>query len=74
MQHRTLGLALFYTGVAFMFIHTTLPFLWDLTGISLAYPLVSTKGVLAILPGFSPPIGALLMFAGGLIYGRKARS
>lgn len=74
MQHRILGLSLFYTGVALMLVHTTLPFLWQLARIPWAYPLVSSEGMLAILPGFSPPIGAMLMVVGGLIYGRKARS
>lgn len=74
MQHRTIGLTLFYVGVALMLVHTTLPFLWELARIPWAYPLVSTEGILAILPGFSPPVGALLMVAGGLVYGRKVRS
>jgi len=74
MKHRRLGLSLFYIGVALMLVHTTLPFLWELARIPWAYPLFSTEGVLAILPGFSPPIGALLMVLGGLIYGREARS
>lgn len=74
MQHRKLSLSLFYLGVALMLVHTTLPFLWELAHIPWAYPLVSTNGILAILPGFSPPIGALLMVLGGLIYGREARS
>lgn len=74
MKHRRLGLSLFYIGVALMLVHTTLPFLWELAGIPGAYPLVSTKGILAILPGFSPPIGAALLVVGGVIYGRQARS
>ena len=74
MRHRTLGLSLFYIGVALMLVHTTLPFLWELARIPWAYPLVSTNGVLAILAGFTPPIGALLLVLGGLVYGRQARS
>lgn len=74
MQHRTLGLLFFYTGAVLMLVHTTLPFLWELARIPWAYPLVSTTGILAILPGFTPPLGALLMVLGGFIYGREARS
>lgn len=74
MQHRILGLSLFYIGVALMLVHTTLPFLWELARIPWAYPLTSTKGILLILSGFTPPIGALFMVVGGLIYGRRVRS
>lgn len=74
MRHRTFGLLLFYIGVALMLVHTTLPFLWELARIPWAYPLVSTNGLGAILPGFSPVIGALLLVLGGLVYGRQVRS
>ena len=71
-QAKRLGLSFFSVGAFFMFVHTTLPFLWALVGIPLAYPLTTTQGMLAILPGFTPAIGALLMVVGGLIYGREA--
>jgi hypothetical protein len=73
MRHRIFGLSLFYVRVALMLVHTTLPFLWQLARIPWAYPLVSTTGILALLPGFTPPLGALLMVLGGLIYAREAR-
>ena len=73
MLPKKLGIALFSVGVFFLFIHTTLPFLWALVGVPLAYPLTSSRGILAFLPGFTPAIGATLMVVGGMIYGRKAR-
>lgn len=74
MQAKILGLSLFSVGVFLVFVHTTLPFLWALVGIPLAYPLTPTEGIMETLPGFTPPIGAILMVLGGLIYGREARS
>ena len=74
MQVKILGLLFFSAGVFLVFVHTTLPFLWRLVGVPLAYPLTPTEGILVILPGFTPPIGALLMVLGGLFYGREARS
>ena len=74
MQAKILGLSLFSVGVFLVFVHTTLPFLWALVGIPLAYPLTPTEGIMVTLPGFTPPIGAILMVLGGLIYGREARS
>jgi hypothetical protein len=74
MQAKILALSLFSVGVFLVFVHTTLPFLWALMGIHLAYPLWPTEGMLVILPGFTPPIGAMFMVLGGLIYGREARS
>jgi len=71
MQTKKLGLSFFFLGVFSMFLHTTLPFLWSLAGIPFAFPLVTTEGVLAILPGFTPLIGALLMVIGALTYGRE---
>ena len=67
------GITLFFVGVFFLFVHTTLPFLWALVGVPLAYPLASSEGILAVLPGFTPVIGAILMVVGGLIYGRETR-
>jgi len=72
MQTKKLGFSFFFVGVFFMFVHTTLPFLWFLAGVPFAFPLVATGGVLAILPGFTPPIGALLMVIGAMTYGREA--
>jgi len=74
MQRRIIGLSLFYIGVALMLVHTTLPFLWQLVRMPWGYPLAATEGILAMLSGFTPPIGALLIVIGGLIYGCEARS
>ena len=74
MQAKILGLLLFSVGVFLVFVHTTLPFIWALVGIPFAYPLAPTEGIMVALLGFTPPIGAILMVLGGLIYGREARS
>jgi len=71
VQTKKLGLFLFFVGVFLMFVHTALPFLWFLVGIPFTFPLVATEGVLAILPAFTPPIGALLMVIGAMTYGRE---
>lgn len=73
MLAKTSGLSLFSVGVFLMFVYTVLPFLWALVGIPLSFPLMAEKGVLAMLPGFTPPIGAVLMVIGAIIYGREAR-
>jgi len=73
MQGNKSGLMLFALGAFFVHIHTTVPFLWALVGIPLAYPLMVTKGVLAVLPAFTPPIGAVLLVVGSLIYGPEVR-
>ena len=73
MQSKRLGLSLFYVGVSFLFINTTVSFVWRLIGVPWAYPLTPTEGsvVLISLPGFTPAVGAALMVIGGLVYGRK---
>jgi len=67
------GIALFFVGVFFLLVHTTLPFLWGLIGVPSAYPLVSSVGIWAVLPAFTPPIGGLLMVMGGILYGKEIR-
>ena len=74
MQTKALGLSLFYVGTIVMAVHTALPYLWSLVGIRSAYPLTPTQGALAMLPAFTPVIGAFLMVLGGFIYGREPRS
>ena len=74
MNKNNLGIVIFLLGIFFLFMHTTSPFLWLLIGIAYPYPLSSNQGILFYLQGFSPPIGAILMVLGGLIYGRGARS
>lgn len=61
MKIRTISITLFIIGLIFLFIHTTFPFLWAVFGISSSYPL--SKGViLNYLSGFTPIIGALILF------------
>jgi hypothetical protein len=71
MYTRLVGMALFLIGVFLLLVHTTLPLLWSLAGIPEAYPLISSNGIEAFLPGFTPPIGALIMLLGGIVYGRR---
>ena len=73
MQTKKLGLVFFVLGVFFIHLYTTVPFLWAMVGISSAYPLVVTEGVLSTLPAFAPPIGGVLLVVGSLIYGLKVR-
>ncbi len=73
MQGKKLGLVFFVLGVLFIHLYTIVPFLWALVGISFAYPLVVTEGVLSTLPAFAPSIGGVLLVVGGLIYGQKVR-
>lgn len=71
MSTKKIGVALFFVGVFFLFVHTTLPFLWALVGVPIAYPLASTKGIWAALSFFTPALGALIMVLGGIVYGRE---
>lgn len=71
MSRKSLSLVLFVLGAFLAHVHTTLPFLWGLVGIPWVYPLRVPQGALAMLGGFTPPIGAVLMVIGGWIYGRK---
>ena len=68
MNKNNLGIAIFLLGIFFMFMHTTIPFLWAIIGITYPYPLSSNQGVLFYLQGLSPPIGAVLLVVGSLIY------
>ena len=71
MLNRKFGLGLFFLGVFLLVVHTTFPFLWALVGIHFPYPLTSSSGILWVLPGFTPAIGAIVIVIAGLIYGRK---
>ncbi len=73
MQGKKLDLLFFVLGVLFIHLYTTVPFLWALLGISLAYPLTVAKEVPSTLPGFAPIIGGVLLVVGSLIYGQKVR-
>ena len=73
MWNKTLGLALFALGAFILHLYTTLLYLWALaTGTLRSFPLMLPAGT-RVLIGFTPPIGALLLFAGGLVYGLRAR-
>ena len=71
MNKNNLGIAIFLLGIFFLFMHTTIPFLWAIIGITYPYPLSSNQGVLFYLQGLSPPIGAILLVVGGLIYSEE---
>ena len=71
MQSRTWAWVFLALGAFVVHAHTTLLYLWQLVGIPGAYPLIATEGPLLALAGFTPPIGALVMVIGGLIYGRE---
>ena len=63
------GLAVFWFGVFLLFVHTTVPALWELFGPGTPYPLSSSSGLGAIATGFTPPLGAALMVAAGVLAG-----
>ncbi len=74
MATKSIGVILLFAGAFALLVHTTFPFVWALAGIRAPYPLTPLRGPLSFLPGFTPPLGALLMVIGGLIFGRqKAR-
>jgi len=66
--NRKAGTLLFFVGAFTLSVHTVLPFLWNLFGIPTPYPLISREGIGAFLPGFTPPIGGLLMLLAGFLY------
>lgn len=73
MESKRLGVAIFFVGVFFLFVNTTVSFLWRLVGVPWTYPLTPTEGsvMLVSLPGFTPVLGAALLVIGGMVYGRK---
>jgi len=73
MSTKKIGLALFFVGIFFLFVHTTLPFLWALVGVPIAYPLASNEGIWGALSFFTPALGGLVMVLGGIVYGREER-
>ena len=71
MQAKTLGMIVFVLGILTMLIYTAFSFLWSLAGISLPYPLEVKTESFGLFQLLTPPIGAILMVMGGLIYGQK---
>lgn len=62
---------MFVVGAFSLIVNTTLPFLWALLGMPDGYPLNPTHGWLVVIQVLTPPIGAFLLVAGALIYGRR---
>lgn len=73
MRRQPAAYLLFGSGVLLLFIHTTLPALWQLFGPPGDYPLASTEGPLVMASGFTPVVGAVLMLFGGLVHGSRPR-
>ena len=73
MTNKILGKGLFLIGIFVMLVHSTMPFLWALLGFSAPYPLASNSGIINSLSPFAPPIGAVLLAVGGIIYGLKTK-
>jgi len=77
MQGRTSGLVVFALGIVCMHLLMTLNFWLIVLGIVpegtlwAIMPATSLWGALAW--GLGPPIGAVLMVVGGLIYGRRGK-
>lgn len=69
VARRRAGLAVFWLGVFLLFVHTTLPALWELFGPRTPYPLSSLSRLGAIATGFTPPLGAALMVVAGVLAG-----
>jgi hypothetical protein len=73
MLKQRLGLAVFALGVVILHLYTTLLYVWALFTHSLrTFPLMLPVSMLSLI-GWTPAIGALLLVAGGLIYGLQAR-
>ncbi|MBU0545839.1 hypothetical protein KKA13_01120 [Patescibacteria group bacterium] len=73
MQTKTLGKIIFFIGILTMFVYSAFSFLWALSGIPLPYPLAGESDLFGLFALMTPPIGALLMVIGGLIYGKKIK-
>lgn len=71
MQTKTLGIVIFALGVLTLFSYTAFSFLWAMAGFSMSYPLVVKTESFGLFMLMTPPLGALIMVIGGLIYGKK---
>lgn len=73
-MRRSAARMLFGAGVFLLLVHTTLPALWQVLGLSGPYPLAATKGILIAASGFTPPLGVTLMLCAGFVYGAKGEA
>jgi len=75
MKNETWGKVVFALGILTMFVYTAFSFLWTFAGISSPYPIAldGKSEFVGALAFFAPPIGALLMVIGGLIYGLRSK-
>jgi len=75
MQNKNWGIAVFILGIIVMFLYTTFSFLWAFAGISSPYPIAleGKSELVGAFAFFAPPIGALTMVIGGLVYGLKSK-
>ncbi len=73
MWTQRLGVAIFVLGALILHLYTTLLYLWALVNMSLrTFPLMLPSQMRGLI-GFTPPIGALLLVIGGLLYGLQGR-
>ena len=77
MQSKTWGLIFFALGIISMHVFMTLNFWLNVIGIvpvNTWYGIIPANSLMAgLIWGLSPPIGAVLMVLGGLVYGRKTK-
>jgi hypothetical protein len=67
MKRKIITSILFVLGALLLEIHTTFAVLWQISGISLPYPLGQSI-VLYYAQGFTPILGAVCLLAAGLAY------
>lgn len=66
-----IGMGLFIVGALLFHMNITFGFLWLMFGLPLTMPEPAATGAEVIAPGFLTAAGALLMLAGGLVYGLR---
>lgn len=67
MKRKVVAYILFVMGVLLLEIHTTFAVLWQISGISMPYPL-GRSTILYYAQGFTPILGAVCLLAAGLVY------
>jgi hypothetical protein len=73
MWSQRFGLAIFVLGALILHLYATLLYLWALVNMSLrTFPLMLPPNMLGLV-GFTPPVGALLLVMGSLLYGLQER-